>query len=124
MNDELMNTEQSGSPIGLLIALAVIVFGIATLWKVFAKAGKPGWLVLIPIVNAYTVLKIAGRPGWWLILFLIPLVNLIIVILVSIDLAKAFGKGTAFGWGLAFLGPIFYAILGWGDATYRGGAAR
>jgi uncharacterized membrane protein YhaH (DUF805 family) len=68
-------------------------------------------------------MKIAGRPGWWLILFLIPLVNLIISILVSLDLAKSFGKGAGFGLGLAFLGPIFYPILGFGSARYNGPAA-
>jgi uncharacterized membrane protein YhaH (DUF805 family) len=80
-------------------------------------------LVLIPFVNVYVLMKIAGRPGWWLILFLIPLVNLIISILVSLDLAKSFGKGAGFGLGLAFLGPIFYPILGFGSARYNGPAA-
>ena len=79
--------------------------------------------MLIPLVNVYVLMKIAGRPGWWLILFLIPLVNLIISILVSLDLAKSFGKGAGFGLGLAFLGPIFYPILGFGSARYNGPAA-
>jgi hypothetical protein len=74
-------------------------------------------------VNVYTLLKIAGRPGWWLLLLLIPLVNLIIGILLALDLAKSFGKGAGFGLGLAFLGPIFYPILGYGSATYKGPAA-
>lgn len=99
------------------------MFLIASVWRVFTKAGKAGWLVLIPLVNVYVLMKIAGRPGWWLILFLIPLVNLIISILVSLDLAKSFGKGAGFGLGLAFLGPIFYPILGFGSARYNGPAA-
>jgi len=122
MNEDLMNNQFDAppelSPIALLFVLAIILFLIASLWRVFSKAGKPGWLVLVPIVNAYVLLKIAGRPGWWLILLIIPLVNLIISVLVSIDLAKTFGKGTGFGLGLAFLGPIFYPILGFGSATY------
>lgn len=116
-------SEQAPSPLGLLIALAILVFFIAAMWKVFTKAGKAGWLVLIPFVNVYTLLKIAGRPGWWLILFIIPVVNFIISILVSLDLAKSFGKGAGFGLGLAFLGPIFYPILGFGSARYNGPAA-
>ena len=125
MNEEAINaaSQQSASPLGLLIGLAILVFFIAAAWKVFTKAGKAGWLVLIPIVNLYTLLKIAGRPGWWLVLLLIPLVNLIISILVALDLAKSFGKGAGFGLGLAFLGPIFYPILGFGSATYKGPAA-
>lgn len=125
MNEEALNaaSQQAPSPLGLLIGLAIMVFFIVALWKVFTKAGKAGWLVLIPFVNVYVLLKIAGRPGWWLILFLIPLVNLIISILVSLDLAKSFGKGAGFGLGLAFLGPIFYPILGYGSATYQGPAA-
>ena len=124
MNEDAMNTAaaQGGSMIGGLIGLAILVFLIAAMWKVFTKAGKAGWLVLIPIVNIYQLLKIAGRPGWWLILFLIPLVNLIISILVSMDIAKSFGKGAGFGLGLAFLSPIFYPIMGFGSATYKGPA--
>jgi uncharacterized membrane protein YhaH (DUF805 family) len=125
MNEDAMNTaaQQGGSMIGGLVGLAILVFLIAAMWKVFTKAGKAGWLILIPIVNVYQLLKIAGRPGWWLILFIIPLVNLIISILVSMDIAKSFGKGAGFGLGLAFLGPIFYPILGFGSATYKGPAA-
>ena len=125
MNEDAMNTaaQQGGSMIGGLVGLAILVFLIAAMWKVFTKAGKAGWLVLIPIVNINQLLKIAGRPGWWLILLIIPLVNLIISILVSMDIAKSFGKGAGFGLGLAFLGPIFYPILGFGSATYKGPAA-
>ena len=107
----------------LLCELAIAVLIIAGFWKVFTKAGQPGWAAIIPIYNAYILLKIAGKPAWWLLLFLIPLVNLIIAILVAIEVAKAFGKGTGFAMGLVFLGFIFYPILGFGDATYRGAPA-
>lgn len=103
----------------LLVELAILVFIIAGVWKTFVKAGQPGWAAIIPIYNFYILLKIVGRPAWWLILFLIPFVNLVIAIIVAIDLAKAFGKGTGFGVGLALLGFIFYPILGFGDATYQ-----
>lgn len=106
-----------------LIQLAVVVLIIAGIWKVFTKAGQPGWAAIVPIYNLYILLKIAGRPGWWLLLFLIPLVNLVIAILVGIDVAKAFGKGVGFGLGLTFLGFIFYPILGFGSDTYQGPAA-
>ncbi|MCA9100891.1 MAG: signal peptidase I, partial [Planctomycetales bacterium] len=88
----------------------------------FTKAGKPGWGALIPIYNVILLLQIAGRPIWWILLFLIPIVNLVIAVIVAIDIAKHFDKGTGFGLGLAFLGFIFYPILGFGDARYRAAA--
>ena len=89
----------------------------------FEKAGKPGWGAIVPIYNIVILLEIAGKPIWWFILFFIPFVNFIVVILISIEVAKNFGKGTGFGLGLAFLGFIFYPILGFGDAKYQGRAA-
>lgn len=84
------------------------------------KAGKPGWAAIIPIYNIIVLLQIADKPLWWIILFLIPLVNLIMAILVSIAVAEKFGKGAGFGVGLALLGLFFYPILGFGDAQYQG----
>ena len=106
--------------LGWLLYLALVIVAIAGLWKAFEKAGKPGWGAIIPIYNAYLMLKIAGRPGWWLILLIIPIVNIVIIFIVMIDIAKAFGKGTGFGIGLALLGFIFWPILGFGDARYVG----
>jgi hypothetical protein len=105
--------------VGLLIALLVIV----AMWKVFTKAGQPGWASIIPIYNLYIWCKIVGRPWWWILLMLIPLVNFIIMIILCIDLAKSFGKGAGFGLGIAFLGIIFLPILGFGSAQYQGPAA-
>ena len=77
---------------------------IVALWKVFTKAGRPGWAAIIPILQHCTSwCKIAGRPGWWVILMLIPLVNFIVGIIVCIDMAKSFGKGVGFGIGIALL---------------------
>lgn len=108
-----------GSIFGLLIFLAVIIFLIFTFWKVFTNAGKPGWASLIPIYNIYIIFKIAGKPGWWLLLLLLPVVNIIISIVVSIALAKKFGKSPIFGLGLAFLGFIFYPVLAFSSAQYQ-----
>jgi hypothetical protein len=100
------------------------VFSIIAFWKVFTKAGRPGWAAIIPLYNVYTLLKVAGRPGWWLILYFIPIVNLVISIVVAIDVAKAFGKSAAFGFfGLWLFSIIGYLILGFGEATYHGGGA-
>jgi len=107
----------------MLVWLAVIVAILAGFWKVFVKAGQPGWACLVPIYNIVVMLQIVGRPIWWLVLLLIPIVSLVVMIIVSIDMAKSFGKGTGFGVGLALLGPIFYPMLGFGDAKYQGPAA-
>ena len=104
----------------LAIELVLIVAIIAGVWKTFVKAGKPGWAAIIPIYNVIVLLQIADKPLWWIILFLIPLVNLVMAILVGIAVAQKFGKGTGFGVGLALLGFIFYPILGFGDAQYQG----
>jgi hypothetical protein len=107
----------------MLFWLAVVVVVIIGGWKVFEKAGQPGWAILIPLYNIYVMLKIAGRPGWWLLLYLIPLVNFAIAIIVAIDIAKAFGQSAAFGFFLLFLlGGIGYLILGFGNYRYQGTA--
>lgn len=104
--------------VGMLIGLAFIVLMIASVWKVFTKAGQPGWAAIIPIYNVIVLLKIIGKPWWWILGFLIPIVNFIVMILMAVGLAKVFGKGTGFAIGLILLGVIFYPILAFGDATY------
>lgn len=106
--------------IGWLFYMAVIVFFIFCLWKIFVKAGKPGWAAIVPIYNVLVELEILGRPWWYLLLMLIPLVNIVIGIMIIFDLAKVFGKGTGFGFGLLFLSFIFIPILAFGDAKYQG----
>lgn len=111
------------SPFATIIGLLVAVVLIAAMWKIFTKAGQPGWASIIPIYNIYIWCKIVGRSAWWIILLLIPFVNFIIGIILCIDLAKSFGKGAGFGLGLAFLGFIFFPILGFGSAQYQGPSA-
>lgn len=112
-----------GGILGMLIWLAVIAVLIAANWKIFTKAGKPGWAAIVPIYNVVVLLEIIGRPIWWIVLAMIPLVNFIFVILVSVDLAKSFGKSVGFAVGLILLAPIFLLILAFGDAEYQGPAA-
>ena len=103
----------------IMLALTVLVF--VGFWKVFTKAGQPGWAALIPLYNAYILTKIAGRPGWWVLMLMIPFVNLAFGILLAIDIAKAFGQGAAFGVVLLFLlSGIGYLVLGFGDYRYVG----
>jgi len=107
----------------VLIWLAVVVLVFVSLWKLFEKAGKPGWAGIIPIYNAVVLLEIVGRPIWWIVLLLVPCVNFVVAIMLCLDLAKSFGKTPAFGIGLAFLGFIFFPLLAFGDARYVGPAA-
>lgn len=109
--------------VGLILYFAIIILVIAGMWKTFTKAGKPGWASIIPIYNIIVVLQIAGKPLWWILLMFIPLVNFIIMILVWIDFAKAFGKGAGYGVGLTFLPIVFLPMLGFGDAQYQGAPA-
>jgi hypothetical protein len=106
-----------------VVWLAIVALVIAGFWKVFVKAGEPGWAALIPIYNLVVLLKIAGKPLWWLLLLLIPFVNFIALIMVGMGVAQNFGKGSGFGIGLGLLAPIFYPILGFSDAVYRPQAA-
>jgi hypothetical protein len=112
----------AGALVVMVIELVFAVLMIAGMWKVFAKAGEPGWACIIPIYNVLVMLKIAGKPAWWFILFLIPGVGAIIAILVAIEIAKKFGKGAGFGVGMALLPFIFYPMLGFGDASFQGAA--
>lgn len=109
----------AGMGIAMLFWLAIAVLMIASLWVVFTKASKPGWACLVPIYNIIVLLEIARKPLWWIVLMLIPLVNIVIAILVAIEIAKQFGKSAGFGIGLVLLPFIFYPMLAWGDARYQ-----
>jgi len=123
-----MYQSEMAGPVRMFFSGPALVFWCAVLavcivgwWKLFQKAGHPGWACLIPIYNFYIMLKIAGRPAWWLVLMLIPLVNFIISIVVAIDIAKAFGQTAVFGFFLNFLlAGIGYVILGFGNYRYLG----
>ena len=119
----LSQADEAGSVVLIVVYVAFAVFYLASFWKVYTKAGQPGWAAVIPIYNFIVLMKIVGRPWWWILLFLVPIVNIIVLFIVYIDLAKSFGKSTGFGVGLALLGIIFLPILAWGDATYRGPVA-
>jgi hypothetical protein len=106
-----------------IIYLAILVLMIASMWKVFVKAGKPGWAAIVPIYNIVVLLQIANKPIWWIILYCIPIVNFIIMIIVFVALAKAFGKGVGFAIGLLLLSVIFFPILAFGSAQYVGAGA-
>ena len=104
----------------LILILVLYVLLIIANWKIFTKAGKPGWASLIPFYNLYVLFEISGMNGWLFLLLCLPIVNIVMLILLYINLAKAFGKGTGFTIGLIFLTNIFTLILGFGSAQYQG----
>ena len=94
-----------------ILSIAISIFMLVCLWKVYKKAGKKGWETLIPIYNNIVLLEIANLPMWYIILIFVPFVNVAIMFYVYIELAKKFGQSALFGVGLVFLYPIFIAIL-------------
>ena len=105
------------------VALVIVGLVFAGGWQMFEKAGKPGWAFIVPFYNFYCLCEIAGKPGWWVLFILIPPVFFILGIIVWLEVAKNFGKGTGFALGLIFLGFIFIPILGFGDVVYQGATA-
>lgn len=108
------------SPVFLIFCLLIVVLIIAAMWKVFVKAGQPGWAAIIPIYNFYILTKIAGKPGWWVLLLLIPFVNYVFIVWLYNMISKSFGKDEGFTVGLVLLGIVFWPILGFGSAKYQG----
>lgn len=102
-----------------LVYLVMIVAAIAGMWKVFEKAGQPGWAAIVPIYNLFVLLQIVNKPIWWIVLLLLPLINIVILIIVTIALAEKFGKGGGYAVGMVFLPFVFYPMLGFGDERFQ-----
>ena len=118
------SSSSGGMIVYMIIMLAVAVFSIVAMWKVFKKAGKEGWAALIPIYNLVVLFQISGIDPKKLLWFLLPFIGQIIVfvylIMAYIKLAKAFGKSSGFAAGLIFLNVIFMGILAFDDSVYSG----
>lgn len=120
---QLANSAAMGMMAGIgmgmvLVWLGIMVFMIICYWKIFAKAGEPGWACLVPIYNFIVLLKIVNKPWWWLFLMIIPIVNLVIIIMVINRLSLSFGKTAGFTVGLIFLGIVFIPILAFDKSVY------
>jgi hypothetical protein len=113
---------------GMILVAGIIVFSIVTLigmWKVFTKAGEPGWAVLVPVYNIIVLLRVAGLPWYWVftpLILIIPLLGAIAylawIVWVHHRISTNFGQGVGFTIGLTLLGPIFWLILGFGSSKY------
>jgi hypothetical protein len=105
---------------GLAFGIAFYLLIVIAMWRVFTKAGKAGWLAIIPIVNTFVLVKIAGKSYWWVLLLVIPFVNIVALVLIYNAISKAFGHGGGFTVGMVFLPFVFWPVLGFGSSTYRG----
>ena len=123
-NDPADELAKKWGPVAMLIflavLLAVVLVTVIANWRVYTKAGKPGWAAIVPIYNVVVLNQIAGKPGWWTLLWFVPFVNFFIMILVFFGLAENFGKGKGFALGLIVLPYFFMPILAFGDAQYLG----
>lgn len=124
--DPTLTTAAAGTAVGVLLVwmlfwLAIVAILVVAMWKIFAKAGKPGWAAIVPIYNILVFLEIIGRPWWWLLLMFIPFVNFVIGIVVALDLGKAFGKDAAYSIILLWLFSLIgFLMLGFGKDKYLG----
>lgn len=103
-----------------IVCLACVILLIVADWKIFTKAGEPGWASIVPFYGNYIAFKIAFGNGWLFLLCLVPVVNVIISIILCFKLAQVFGHGVGFGFGLLFLSPIFLMILAFDSSEYVG----
>lgn len=128
-----------------IVPLLLLLWYILTLaagWKMFEKAGEPGWKSFIPFYNEYTVYKFSWNTMiFWinficvvlsrllsnsdmgLLVLIAGVLNLLSAVLyvgISYKLAQSFGQGVAFTIGLIILRPVFILMLGFGSADYIG----
>ena len=122
MFDNMYASEISSGPgiVFWIFYIPFIVFFIVVWWKIFVKAGKPGWGCIVPIYNIILQLEIAGRPLWWIFLLLIPYVNIFFAVVLILDIAKAFGKEeSTFKAGMLLLPFIFFPILAFDSSEFQ-----
>lgn len=107
------------SPIVWIVYLAISIFYLIVTVKLYQKAGFPGWAAIVPVYNMVVLFQMAKMSGWMVLLLFVPFVNIVILIMLYINLAKAFGKGAGYGVGLIFLPLIFMPMLAFGSAEYE-----
>lgn len=91
---------------------------LAGMWRIFKKAGKPGWGALIPLYNSFQLFEIVWGNGWLFLLLLLPGGNIIAVAATMIKLARVFGKGVWLGVLTVLLPVIYVPVIGFGSSEY------
>jgi len=94
----------------LIISLAFYIYIAIALMKIAKKAGvSNGWFAWVPILNVILMLQIARKPMWWLLMFFIPVINIVFTVLVWMEIAKAVGKPE--WWGILTIVPFVNIIV-------------
>lgn len=98
----------------LILSMVLSILMIVSLWKIFKKAGKPGWASIIPIYNIYIMCEIAEKEWWYVLLSCVPFANIYAMIVLYNGMAKRFGKSGGFVAGMILLPVIFFPMLAFG----------
>jgi len=101
--------------VALVVALVLGAYGL-----VFVKAGQPFWAAFVPVYNTVVMARISGRPWWHGLIWVVPLATLPFAFILPIDLARTFGRSTAFGVGMVLCGFVFVPWLALGKDRYFG----
>ncbi len=97
-----------------ILSMTLSILMIVSLWKIFKKAGKPGWASIIPIYNIYIMCEIAEKEWWYVLLSCVPFANIYAMIVLYNGMAKRFGKSGGFVAGMILLPVIFFPMLAFG----------
>lgn len=108
--------ENSGFVLAIIIIILFVI--VISIWKIFTKAGKPGWAAIVPIYNYIVMLEVVKQPTWWIILLILPIINWIMAVVILHNLSKVFGQGIGFTLGLIFMPFVFLPLLAFGDYRY------
>ena len=104
----------------LVLSIAILIVMVVSYWKIYVKAGKPGWAAIVPIYNIIVFLEIVKKPVWWIVLFFIPCANIVALVLVSLEFVKVFGKPSWHAALMIFFGVIYAPYIAFSDAKYVG----
>jgi hypothetical protein len=115
LQDPFATSAPEGNPIAAFLLVGFLIFLIASMWIVFAKAGEYGWACLIPIYCWMVMARVGNKPGWWGLLMCIPVIGIIVWFVIAIGVAERFGRSSLFGFGIALLPFIFLPLLAFGD---------
>ena len=108
------------SPLLVVLWFAFAAVMIVADWKIYTKAGKPGWAIFVPFYNIFVMLDIVGKPAWWFVMLLIPGVNIVFAIMIVYNLVLKFGQP---GWHVLlaiFVSIVYYPYLAFSKASYEG----
>lgn len=106
-----------------IISLVIAVFMVVSLWRLFAKAGKPGWASIVPFYNYIVMLEIAGKPIWWFAMFFVPFADIVFAIMTLFAFVKAYGRSDGFAVLSIFFPFVTYPMMAFSASTQYVGVA-